>query len=204
MAKKEDIFYTLLKRVAEEMMQASEEYLEIMKGFPETEARIPRMKVYETTTDELVADIMKRLYTSFITPFEREDISDLALRMDDVVDLMEVVCMRLDLFRIDHMRPEAVEMAELTRKAMIEVQAMIDLLPRYKKDERVMQHAIAVSRIEDGADRVYQNALRRLFSEEEGGKEIVTWLRIFDRMEYCLNACDHVAGVVRSVVMKSA
>jgi uncharacterized protein Yka (UPF0111/DUF47 family) len=204
MAKKEDEFYTLLKRVAEEMVHASEEYLEIIQGFPSTEARIPRMKVFETTADELVADIMKRLYTSFITPFEREDISDLALRMDDVVDIMEAVSIRLDLFRLDHIRTEAVEMAELTRRAMVEIKEMIDLLPRYKKDERVMQHAIAVSRIEDGADRVYQNALRRLFSEEDAGKEIVTWLRIFDRMEACLNACDHVAGVVRSVVMKSA
>jgi len=204
MAKREDEFYTLLKRVAEEMVCASQEYVEIMRDFPQTQPRIPRMKVYETTTDELVADIMKRLYTSFITPFDREDISDLALRMDDVVDLMEVVCTRLDLFQMERMRPEAIEMAELTHKAMLEVQAMIDLLPRYKKDERVMQHAIAVSRIEDGADRVYQNALRRLFSEEDGGKEVVTWLRIYDRMENCLNACDHVAGVVRSVVMKSA
>lgn len=204
MAKKEDEFYTLLTMVAEEMVNASEEYVYIMSNFPASSARIPRMKVHETTTDELVADIMKRLYTSFITPFEREDISDLALRMDDVVDLMEVVSMRLDLFQMDHMRPEAVEMAELTHKAMLEIREMISLLPRYKKDDRVMHHAIAVSRIEDGADRVYQNALRRLFLEEDAGKEIVTWLRIFDRMENCLNACDKVAGVVRSVVMKSA
>lgn len=204
MAVKEDIFYTLLKRVAAQMLDAADEYVSIMKEFPDSMARIPRMKVHETTTDELVADIMKRLYTSFITPFEREDISELALRMDDVVDLMESVSMRLDLFQIDHMRPEAVEMAELTRKAVAELKEMTNLLPRYKKDEGVMHHAIAVSRIEDGADRVYQNALRRLFSEEQGGKEVVTWLRIFDRMEYCLNACDHAAGVVRSVVMKSA
>ncbi|MDO4806584.1 MAG: DUF47 family protein [Coriobacteriales bacterium] len=204
MAKREDEFYTLLKRVAQEMVSAAEEYVYIMQSFPESGARIPRMKVYETTIDEMVADIMKRLYTSFITPFDREDISNLALSMDDVVDLMEVVCTRLDLFQMDHMRPEAVEMAELTLKAMQELKHMIDLLPRYKKDENVMQHAIVVSRIEDGADRVYQNALRRLFSEEDAGKEIVTWLRIFDRMENCLNACDKVAGVVRSVVMKSA
>jgi uncharacterized protein Yka (UPF0111/DUF47 family) len=51
---------------------------------------------------------------------------------------------------------------------------------------------------------VYQNALRRLFSEEDHGKEVVTWLRIFDRMENCLNACDKAAGVVRSVIMKSS
>lgn len=204
MPKKEDEFYTLLKQVAAQMVEAAEEYASIMRDFPASLARIPRMKVYEMTTDELVADIMKRLYTSFITPFEREDISDLALRMDDVVDLMEVVSIRLDLFGMQSMRPEAIEMAELTVRAMTELKAMIDLLPRYKKDERVMQHAIAISRIEDGADRVYQNALRRLFAEEDAGKEIVTWLRIFDRMENCLNACDQAAGVVRSVVMKSA
>lgn len=204
MAKREDIFYTLLKDVASQVVEASEEYVSIMQDFPASMPRIPRMKVHEMTTDELVADIMKRLYTSFITPFEREDISDLALRLDDVVDLMEAVAMRLDLFQLDHMRPEAVEMAILTNKAIVELQQMIELLPNYKKDERVMQHAINVSRVEDGADRVYQNAVRRLFAEEDGGKEVVTWLRIFDRMESCLNACDSAAGVVRSVVMKSA
>ena len=204
MPKKEDIFYTLLKQVANEMVGAAEEYAAIMRDFPDSTARIPRMKVFETTIDELVADIMKRLYTSFITPFEREDISDLALRMDDVVDIMELVAVRLDLFGMQKMRPEAIEMAELTLKAMNELKQVIDRLPNYKRDDEVMHHAIAVSRIEDGGDRVYQNAIRRLFSEEDDGEEIVTWLRIFDRMENCLNACDQAAGVVRSVVMKSA
>lgn len=204
MPKKEDVFYTMLKNEAAQMLDASVEYAAIMRDFPDSLARIPRMKVHETTTDEIVADIHKHLYTSFITPFEREDISDLALRMDDVVDYMEVVTARLDLFGMDQMRPEAIEMAELTHKAVLELQQVIERLPRYKRDDQLMHHAIAVSRIEDGADRVYQNALRRLFAKEEGGKEIVIWLRIFDQMERCLNACDHAAGVVRSVVMKSA
>jgi hypothetical protein len=118
MPKKEDIFFTMLKQVAAQLLDASVEYASIMREYPESITRIPRMKVHETTTDELVADIHKQLYTSFITPIEREDISDLALRMDDVVDLMEVVCMRLDLFGIEQMRPEAVEMAELTCEAV--------------------------------------------------------------------------------------
>ncbi|MDO4798280.1 MAG: DUF47 family protein [Coriobacteriales bacterium] len=204
MPKREDVFFTMLKQLADQLVEASEEYASIMRDFPQSVARIPRMKVHETTTDEQVAEIHKKLYTSFITPIEREDISDLALRMDDVVDLMEVVCMRLDLFGMDSMRPEAVEMAELTHRAVVELCEVIYRLPRYKKDDELMHHAITVSRIEDGADRVYQNALRRLFAEEEGGKEVVTWLRIFDRMENCLNAIDKAAGVVRSVVMKSA
>jgi len=204
MPKKEDVFYTMLKQLVAQMLDAADEYRSILRDFPDSLARIPRMKVHETTSDEIVAEIHKQLYTSFITPFDRGDISDLALRMDDVMDLMEVVTMRLDLFGMTVMRPEAIEMAELTHKAVIELAEVIDRLPNYKRDDEIMHHAIAVSRIEDGADRVYQNALRRLFAEEDGGKEIVTWLRIFDRMENCLNAIDRAAGVVRSVVMKSS
>lgn len=204
MPKKEDVFYTLLKRIAEEIEEASKEYVEIVRDFPDSMARIPRMKVHETTTDELVKEVHEHLYTSFITPFDREDISDLALRMDDIIDGMDTVTTRLDLYNMSDMRPEAIEMAELTVKAVYELRQVIERLPNYKHDEQLMHHAIAVSRTEDGGDRVYQNALRRLFAEEDAGKVIVTWMRILDNMELCLNACDWAAGVVRTVVMKSA
>ncbi len=203
--KKEDIYYTLLKQLAAVLVDAGEEYVTIMSGYPETFTRLPRMKMLETRADETVRDIMTRLYTSFITPFDREDIGELALAMDDVVDHMEAATIRLDLFNVRDMRPEAVELAELTLKAVEEMQEMIDHLPDYKRDEMLMKKAIAVGQVEDGGDEVYENALRALFREDETrGKESLAWLRLFDRMEHCLDACDHAAGVVRNVVLKSS
>lgn len=203
--KKEDIYYTLLKQLACVLVSAGDEYVEIIRDYPETYARIPRMKMLETQADDCVRDIMTRLYTSFITPFDREDIGELALAMDDVVDNMEAVVLRLDLFNIQAIRPEAIELANLTSLAVREMQEMIEHLPDYKRDEMVMKKAIAVGHIEDGGDEVYENALRGLFREEEtGGKESLAWLRLFDRMEHCLDACDHAAGVVRNVVLKSS
>ena len=203
--KKEDIYYTLLKQLAAVLVSAAEEYVTIISGFPDTFARLPRMKMMETQADDTVRDIMTRLYTSFITPFDREDIGELALAMDDVVDHMEAVTIRLDLFNVGEMRPEAVELAKLTLVAVQEMQDMIEHLPDYKRDEMVMKKAIAVGHVEDGGDEVYENALRVLFREEETrGKESLAWLRIFDRMEHCLDACDHAAGVVRNVVLKSS
>jgi len=203
--KKEDIFYTLLKQLAQVLVRAGEEYVSIMSGYPDTFARLPRMKMIEEEADDCVREIMERLYTSFITPFDREDISDLALAMDDVVDHMEAVTIRLDLFNVGEMRPEAVELAELTLAAVHEMQEMIEHLPDYKRDEMVMKKAIAVGQVEDGGDEVYENALRALFREDETrGKESLAWLRLFDRMEHCLDACDHAAGVVRNVVLKSS
>lgn len=203
--KKEDIYYTLLKQLAAVLVDAGEEYVTIMSGYPETSTRLPRMKMLETRADETVRDIMTRLYTSFITPFDREDIGELALAMDDVVDHMEAATIRLDLFNVRDMRPEAVELAELTLSAVQEMQEMIDHLPDYKRDEMLMKKAIAVGQVEDGGDEVYENALRALFREDETrGKESLAWLRLFDRMEHCLDACDHAAGVVRNVVLKSS
>lgn len=203
--KKEDIYYTLLKKLSGILVSAGEEYVTVMSGFPQTYTRLARMKLLETQADECVRDIMTRLYTSFITPFDREDIGELALAMDDVVDHMEAVTLRLDLFNVDEMRPAAIELAELTLVAVREMQEMINHLPDYKRDELVMEKAIAISHVEDGGDTVYENALRELFREDETrGKESLAWLRIFDRMEHCLDSCDKAAGVVRNVVLKSS
>lgn len=203
--KKEDIFYTLLKQLAAVLVDAGEEYVRVMGGYPQTMARLPRMKMLETNADDTVRDIMTRLYTSFITPFDRADISDLALAMDDVVDHMEAATLRLDLFNVQSMRPEAIELAELTLVAVRDIQEMIEHLPQYKTDEMVMKKSIAVGHVEDGGDEVYENALRRLFREDDtGGKETLAWLRVFDRMEHCLDSCDKAAGVVRNVVMKAS
>ena len=204
--KKEDEFYTLLKDFAALIVETSEEFSGIIHEFPNSMSRIPQMKVYETNCDERVKTIMSKLYTSFITPLDREDISALALAMDNVTDAMYGVAMRLDLFNMDDMRLEAEQIADLTVRAVKEMQEMICRLPDYNK-KPVMEKAISISDIEDEGDTVYQNALRRLFREDNvaaDGKYAVTWLRIFDRMEHCLDACDDAAGIVRSVLMKSA
>ena len=201
---KEDIFYTLFKEFGAKIVETAEEYSIILDGYPETAARIPQMKVYERECDEKVQRIMKELYSSFVTPFEREDISDLALGLDDIVDGMNSVSERLDLFNVEEFRKEGAQLAELTLRACITVKEMLDHLADYKKDPIVMEKAIAVGHVEDEGDLVYHNALSRLFRDEMAGRETVAWLRIFDCMEQALDSCDKAAGIVRSVVMKNA
>lgn len=203
-AKKEDVFYTLLKDLAAKIVETSDEYLQLIEGYPETFSDIPSLKISESECDAKVKRIMEQLYSSFITPFDRQDISELALAMDDIVDYMNSVALRLDLFNIHEMRDEGVQMAKLTRRCVYEVQVMIEHLPNYKTDPELMQHANMVSTIEDEGDVIYNSGMRRLFHDEENGRVSAAWMRLFDRMESCLDACDHAAKVVRTVVMKSA
>ena len=114
----------------------------------------------------------------------------------------------LDLFNMSSTRIEAREMAELTHQAIVELNLMFDRLADYKKDPIVREKAIAVGEIEDQGDDVYEQGMHRLFHDdtldEARRGHIVGWMRVFDRMEASLDACDATAGVVRSVIMKSA
>lgn len=201
---REDVFYRLFKEFSTKILEAGETYSKLVHDYPDSAYQISLLKDYEVAGDNCVRSIFTELNTSFITPFDREDISELALALDDIVDGMNGVVRRFDLFNVHEIREESAQMAELTVRCVHEVRAAIELLPDYKKDERVMQHAIMVSAIEDEGDTVYENALRRLFLDEENGRTTTAWLRLFDRMESVFDACDHVACIVRSVVMKSA
>ena len=162
-AKKEDIFYTLFKDLSAKLVEACDHYVEVMEGYPQTFSGIPELKVYESECDNKVQRIMRELYDSFITPFDRQDMNGAAL------------C--LDLFNVQEMRGEAVQMARLTRRCVGEVNQMINHLPNYKSEPEVMEHATMISDIEDEGDVVYNGGVRRLFHDEENGRTTVTWLR---------------------------
>ena len=202
--RKEDEFYTMLKEFADLNVEATEEYLRIMETYPDSQADIDRMKDFETAADLQTQKIMDKLYTSFITPIDRSDISDLALAMDDVVDQMNGMVTRLDLFNRSSIRSEAPELARITLHMVQRIRDMFYRLPDYKRDNTVLEMALEIGDVEDEGDKVYHQALYRLFHEEDGETDRVAWLRLFDRMEYVIDACDVVAGIVRNVVMKDA
>ena len=206
--KKEDPFYGLLHEFSADLVKAANDYVRFVDGYPGTVTMISTMKLYEARCDAHVRTIMKELYTSFITPFDRDDISSLALRMDDIMDYMARVCTELDLFNMSTTRREARELAGLTQHAIIEFNDMVEHLADYKKDPIVRDKALAVGEIEDQGDDVYDQAIYRLYHDDSLDEarrgHVVGWMRVFDRMEDALDACDAAAGVVRTVIMKSA
>lgn len=203
--KTEDRFYTLLKEHAAKVLEGAEIYRDLSVDYAANRSRIPEVKIIETECDQIVRSIMEKLYTDFITPIDREDISDLTLALDDVIDDINRLSLRYDLFNIQEMRPEATRLGRLIYAAVAEIQVMIEHFPDYEDDPQVMRSAMKISDIEDEADSVYADALRTLFREDvDSERTTVAWLRLFDRMEGVLDDCDRVGNVVRNVVMKGA
>lgn len=203
--RKEDVFYRLFREYSEKIVATGEVYKRIFSNeYPVPATLIHSMKDYENICDDQAKKIFMELSNSFITPFDREDISVLTKRMDDVVDYMEAAASRMELFDVQKMRPEAVRLAEITVQAIGELAKIMDRLSNFKKDSTVMELALGVDLIEDEGDVVYKTALADLFREGVPTLEIMKWSRVLDRMELALDACEHACDIVQGVVMKNA
>lgn len=202
--RKEDVFYGLFREYGEKLVTVGEVYQRIFREYPKSRALVPSMKEYENVLDGQARSIFIELSNSFITPFDRDDISALTKRLDDIVDYMEAAASRLDLFAIEEMRPEAIHLADVTVKAIGQVAVVLDNLSSFKKSNLVMETALAVDVTEDEGDAVYKNALADLFRGDLPTLEIMKWSRVYDRMELALDSCEHACDIVQGVVMKNA
>ena len=202
-SRREDEFYSMFSEFSALIVSTAKLFVSYMESFPSSEDYEVQIKNYETLCDDQVGKIISTLNTSFITPFDREDISRLALLMDEIADGIESVSAHLSMYDSKEMRPEAVQVAHLILFASEELQKAFDRLPDYHKDDSVIRHTRSANEYEDQGDVVYRNALSSIFRNVDDPIEVLKWKSLLDRLESTLDACKHVANAVQNVIVKN-
>jgi hypothetical protein len=167
-------------------------------NLPDQHARIIEC---EQRGDEITRAIVTRLNSTFVTPFDREDIHALAEELDDVVDDMMAVSHRLQLASIDRPLPELREQAEVLVAMADET---IALMQRLESMKNVQVHLDAIDKLESEGDALYRRTLARLFSGEFDALDVLRWKDIVEALEAALNTLEDVSNVVESIVLKHA
>jgi uncharacterized protein len=148
-----------------------------------------------------------RLNSSFVTPFDREDIYLLAGRLDDVVDSIEAAADMLVLHRVMEPIDAVVQQARLIDRTAKETAAgMVHL--RDLAREPLQSYWVRIDELESEGDRIYRHALADLyaFSDEDDRltRHVLTWKDIVDELEHAMDSLEHVADAVSSIVLKNA
>ena len=158
-----------------------------------------QIRQIENECDALTHNIIQRLNSTFVTPIDREDIHALAKSMDDVMDAIDAASGVLRRYKMASLRYGARELASLTWQATMQMKVAVEAL-----DRRVGVHerAVEVNRIENAADDVHDEALRRLFEEERDAITLIKWKEVLDLMEEATDRCEDVANVLEGVVVK--
>ncbi len=159
------------------------------------------IKEVEHKCDFITHEIIQRLHRTFVTPLDREDIHTLARILDDVMDAIDASAAIVRLYQIERVRPDARELARLVAVSAEQVVIAIKALERR---HGVAEPAVEINRLENEADRAHQNAVRRLFEEEQNPVTIIKWKEILDFLEAATDRCEDVANVLEGVVVKHA
>lgn len=155
----------------------------------------------ERRGDEITNTILQRLNSTFVTPFDREDIHALAEELDDVVDDIQTVSELLVLTKPSGSLSEMFEQAELLVRMAEESELLIRRLQSMKG---VQPHLDAIDRLESDGDAVYRRILARLYSGELDALEVLRLKGIVEALEGALNTIEDISDVVESIVLKHA
>ena len=158
-----------------------------------------QIKQIETECDGLTHNIIQRLNQTFVTPIDREDIHALATSLDDVMDAIDAASAVIRRYRLTQLRYGARELASLTWQSAMQVKVAVEALERR---HGVHQLAVEVNRLENAADDVHDEALRRLFEEEKDALTVMKWKEMLDLLEEATDRCEDCANVLEGVVVK--
>lgn len=158
----------------------------------------------EYAADEKKHELSNVLARAFITPIEREDILLLSQSIDEITDKIEDVMLRLWCNNIQSIRPDAIELGAVLINCCEELRLLLDEFADFRKSKKLREYIIHINTMEEQADKLFIESMRRLHTTCTDPLEIISWREIYIYMEKCADACEHVADAVESVIMKNS
>jgi uncharacterized protein Yka (UPF0111/DUF47 family) len=195
----------MLAEAAAVLSRAAAKFLALVTEFNNLEERSRDLKHEEILLDEVVGRIIQALDTTFITPFDREDIHTLATSIDDVLDNMEETAHRFVSFRIGRPTREAVTLARIVKECCDHLDQAIRACRTLQKPEEIQSHLRAITRLENEADLLYRDTDGALFAN--GAADILTlikWRELYGWLEESVDACKDVSQVISEIVIKGS
>ena len=198
---KDSSFYPLFTASAETLVAATDVLGDFIHDHARRDELALRLRELEHAGDQSTHAILRHLNTSFVTPFDREDIYALAGDLDDVMDCVEAAA---DLVVLTGLGTLPAEMSQQTALLQRAAQTTAEAMPRLRTLNDLSDFWIEVNRLENEADKLYRRLISRLYSGEFDALEILKLKEVADQLEGAADAFEHVATVVETIAVKGS
>jgi predicted phosphate transport protein (TIGR00153 family) len=206
MAKADRLYFENLVASAECACKAANYLVECLSNYkPEgLMGMLETMHEHEHGGDTKKHEMSSALAKAFVTPVDREDLALISQNIDDVTDSIEEVLQAFYMYRIKTVVPEAVEFAQRITECCTLMKEMLVEFVNFKKPQKLHDMIIELSHREEVCDALYINATMLLADRCDNVLDIISWREIYNRLENCADACEHVGDCVDTVVMKNS
>jgi predicted phosphate transport protein (TIGR00153 family) len=199
---RETSFYEMFAVSADNLVTGAALLAELLGADLSTRNEIAeRMRAAEHAGDEATHRIFRQLNSSFITPFDREDIYRLASGLDDVMDAMEAAVDLVTLYQIDELPASLADQVEVLVRA---ADLTADAMRRLRSTKDLTEYWIEVNRLENQGDQVYRKLLAHLFGGEYDALTVLKLKEVVDALEEAADGFEHVANTVETIAVKES
>lgn len=198
---REERFYDMFVEDAANVLAAARRLEEMLRSYDNIEQRAKELFAMEQHGDELSHNIGRRLNSTFVTPFDREDIVALISGLDDVLDLIEEVADTFILYQVEAPTPASLQQARIIVR---QCAAIHEALERLRSFNGLQKYWTEINRLENEGDRITRAAVAGLFSDKTKATDIIKWKDIYGLLEAMIDKCEDVADIIEKIVVKHA
>ena len=194
-------FYALLTSSASQLVEGAALLAEMLGDGNDRQAIAARMREAEHNADETTHEIARRVNSTFVTPFDREDIYALASGLDDVMDFMEEAVDLTLLYEVESLPAELADQVEVIQRC---AELTAESMPRLQSMKDLEEYWIEINRLENAGDKSYRRILAKLFGGSYEALEVLKLKDIVDSLEHAIDAFEKVANIVEQISVKES
>ena len=194
-------FYDLLTSSASQLVDGAALLAEMLGDGNDRQEIASRMREAEHQADETTHEIVRRVNSTFVTPFDREDIYALASGLDDVMDFMEEAVDLTLLYEVETLPRELAEQVEVLQRC---ADLTAESMPRLQSMKDLEEYWIEINRLENTGDKSYRRILAKLFSGAYEALEVLKLKDIVDSLEHGIDAFERVANIIEQISVKES
>ena len=204
---KERKFFTLFESATENIRKISKKLVEMLRSTSHEDIKKLRNEIdnLEHIGDGITHDILNQLSLSFITPFDREDIHQLAVVLDDIADNINGDSSRVILYKIEpkDITPEINKLAELIELCAEQLHTAILSLRNFKDVAIINEAYVKINSIENHADDIFDMAIGKLFDDEKDPIKLIKMKEIYQALETATDKAEDAADIIKSIQVKN-
>jgi hypothetical protein len=200
----EGAFYEFFTRAAQNLVRGTDLLTELALPGADVQSVSERLVEVEHDSDQITHELYNKINSTFVTPFDREDIYRLGSQLDDVMDHLEAVGSLIYLYGLTKLPALPREMHELVSVLDLQAKVTADAMPRLRSMKDLKDYWVECNRLENEGDRAYRMLLVRLFSGEYDALTVLKMKEVADELEAACDAFEHVANTVETIAVKES
>jgi predicted phosphate transport protein (TIGR00153 family) len=199
---KEEQYFALFRQMTSYIYDAASRLVEMLADKGDSfGAHLKSIKAIEHACDELTHSISKKLNTSFITPFDREDIYMLSGALDDIVDLIDDIARAVVMYNVSEATDYARQFGDVIQRMAVQLHEVVSTLER---PAGISARLVEIHRLENEGDDLYHEAIGELFRGTPDALRVIRWKDIYDKLEAAVDRCEQAANIIETVIIKHA